>query len=142
MADLNGPARRPADELRRIARYQRWVVAVLLAELALWVGYLVIGAVRGEPLAIGMRFPIVLTLILGGVGGVYTFLIYWTIRGPFLAIVMGLAALPPALGTIVLLLANTTVTRILSDHGIRAGLLGAFEADIPDDEPEDDNADW
>lgn len=75
-------------------------------------------------------------------GGVYTFLIYWTIRKAFLAFVMGLAALPPALGTVVLLLVNTTATRVLSEHGVRAGILGAFEADIPDDEPEEEDGDW
>ena len=110
MSDLDDPPRRPAAELRRIIRYQRWVMAVLLAELALWIGYLVIGFVRGAPIAVGLRFPTVLSIILGGVGGIYTFLLYWTVRGPFMAIIMGVAALPPALGAIVLLIANGLAT--------------------------------
>lgn len=144
MPDFTDDApRRPAEQLRRIARYQRWVVAILLAELALWVGFLVIGAIRGAPISGGLRFPTILTFILGGVGAIYTFLLYWTARGPFMAAMMGLAAVPPCLGTLVLLLANTTATKVLKDHGIRTGLFGAFEADIPDDIPDDeDDAGW
>src|SRR6476661_1207590 len=130
--------RRPAAQLRRIARYQRWVVSILLAELALWVGYLVIGAVRGAPIYAGLRFPTILSLILGGVGGIYTFLLYWTVRGPFVAMMMGIAAVPPVLVSIVLLLANTTATTVLKDQGIRTSLFGTFESDIPDDTLDDE----
>lgn len=130
--------RRPADQLRRIVRYQRWVVAILLAQLALWVGYVVIGAVRGAPIADGLRFPTILSFILGGVGAIYTFLLYWTIHGPFLALSMGLAAVPPCIGTLVLLLANNAATTTLKEHGVRVGLLGAFESDISDDNPDDE----
>jgi hypothetical protein len=135
--------RRPAMELRRIARYQRWVVAVILAEIALWVGFIAISWLRDSPLNDGLRIPIVFSFILGGVGGVFTFLLYWTIRGPLAALLHGLAAVPPALGTLVLLLANTTATTVLKDHGVRVGIFGAFESDIPDDPPDDElDADW
>lgn len=135
--------RRPAEELRRVARYQRWVIAVILAEIALWVGFISISWLRDSPFNEGLRIPIVFSFILGGVGGIFTFLLYWTVRGPLAAMLHGLAAVPPALGTLVLLLANTTATTILKDHGVRVGIFGAFEADIPNDQAEDEvDADW
>jgi len=135
--------RRPADELRRIVRYQRWVVAILLAQIALWVGYIAIGLVRGAPVVGGLRFPTLLTFILGGVGGIYTFLLYWSIRNPFIAIVMGAGTVVPCIGVLVLLAANTAATSILKDHGVRVGFLGAFESDIPDDSlADEDDAGW
>jgi hypothetical protein len=145
MADLTDDdvPRRPAEELRRIARYQRWVVAVILAEVALWVGFIAISWLRDSPFNDGLRIPIVFSFILGGVGGIFTFLLYWTVRGPLAAMLHGLTAVPPALGTLVLLLANTTATTVLKNHGVRVGIFGAFEADIPDDPPDDEfDGDW
>ena len=116
---------------------------MILAEIALWVGYIAIGWLRDSPFNDGLRIPVVFSLILGGVGGIFTFLLYWTIRGPLAAILHGLAAVPPALGTLVLLLANTAATTVLKNHGVRVGIFGAFETDIPDDHPEDeDDMDW
>ncbi len=68
MSDDDENPRRPADELRRIARYQRWLIAVLLAQLLLWVVYVVLSARHGFG-DDGFRFTGILTVILGCVGG-------------------------------------------------------------------------
>src|SRR4029453_13016332 len=121
----------PAGELRRIARYRRWLIAVTIAQLVLWPGFYALAAIRGEVVFESLRVQVVLTFVLGGVGGIMTFLLYWTLRRPFAAVVMGLACLPPCLGLLVFLVANTTATAALRTHGIEVGLLGARDSDIP-----------
>jgi hypothetical protein len=142
MADSEDDAPRfAADELRRIARYQRWVVATLLAQLALWVGYVLLSG--GRDVRGGLGFPTILTFILGGVGGIYTFLLYWTVRGPFAAVVMGLGAVPPCMGVLVLLLAHGTATTALRTNGVPVGVFGADLDAIDDRHPYDDeDAGW
>ena len=136
--------RRPADELRRIARYQRWVIAIMLAQAALWVGYLLLSYARGENPREGLGLPVRLTFLLGGVGGIFTFLLYWTLRGPFLALVMGLAAVPPCFGMLVMVVASAKATEVLKQNGVRvAKFFGAFDGDIHDyEELDTDDAGW
>jgi hypothetical protein len=125
--------RRPSDELRRIARYQRWVIAVLFAQVALWAAYFALAAIRGGVVFEGRGVTFTLTFVLGGVGGIFAFLLYWTLRGPFAAIVMGLGAVVPCVGVVVLLAASAAATAALRTHGIPVGLLGANDRDITDD---------
>ncbi len=122
-------ARRPADELQRVARNQRWIVAVVLAQLALWAGCLFLGLTRRGG-SLDLEFPLFLTVALGCVGGIYAFLIYWTVRDPFWAVVMGLASIPPVVGLLTLTVVNGTATRTLNASGVAVGLFGAEPADI------------
>ncbi len=140
--DDDHPPRRPADELRRIVRYQRWIVAVVLAQIALWLGFVLLSWVRGDRPEAGLGFPTVLTFILGGVGGIFAFLTYWSIRGPFAAIVMGLGSMPPCMGILVLMVVNSTATNVLKANGVRVRFFwGALESDITDDHELDDEED-
>ena len=103
--------KRPADELRRVARYQRWLIASVVIQVTLWVAWLILSAANQS---IGVRwesFLLQVTVILGCVGGVYAFLIYWTVRDPFWAVAMGLASVPPFLGVFALAVVNGTVTK-------------------------------
>jgi hypothetical protein len=124
---------RPSDELRRVARYHRWVIVVLFAQVALWVAYFALAAIRGDVVFEAENVPIFLTFVSGGVGGIFVFLLYWTLRGPFSAVLMGLATVVPCLGLLVLLAASAAATAALRTHGIPVGLLGAADSDIPDD---------
>jgi hypothetical protein len=135
--------RRPADELRRIARYQRWIVAVVLAQLGLWVGCILLPLSRGSGFTNGSGFALTLTVILGCVGGVYSFLIYWSDRNPIWAVVMGLASIPPFLGFLTLAAVNSVATRMLKTNGVPVGMFGADIAAI-EDEPGfyDEDAGW
>jgi hypothetical protein len=122
--DDAGP-RTSTDQLRRVARYHRWVIAAALAQVTLWVVCLVLVALGYTDFSPRLHFPVVLTVALGGVGGVYTFLVYWTLRKPVLAVVMGLASVPPLLGLFSLLAVNGTATRTLAADGVEVGLFGA-----------------
>lgn len=144
--DEDGP-RRPVEELRRIARYQRWLIATLLAELGLWVGFVALSWLGAGPIGDGLRFPLVLTVILGCVGGIYAFLICWTVRGPVPAVVMGLAVVVPLLGLVAITVVNGYATTALQANGVRVGIFGADVDSIGEatglyGDGEDDNPGW
>lgn len=115
--------RLPGEELRRIARYQRWVIACVLAQISLWVALLVLAIANGR--GIDLDVPICLTLILGIAGGAYSFLIYWQIRDPFWACVMGVASMVPFLGFFALAAVNSAATQLLNRNGVQVGFFGA-----------------
>lgn len=138
-------AERSADGLKRIVRYQRWLIAVVLAQLALWLGFIaltVLGGGRWSESA--MSFPVVLTFILGGVGGIFVFLLSWELRGAFGAVVFGLATVVPCMGLIVLTLVNGYASAELKKHGVKVGVFGASLADIDErpDPYDDEDAGW
>jgi hypothetical protein len=132
--DDDGVLRRPADDLRRLARYQRWIVGVVLAQIALWIGFLLLSLVRGEAVGDGMGFPLFLTVVLGFAGGLFAFLIYCTVRNPVIGLVMGAACVPPFLGVLALVVVNGVATRALESDGILVGMFGA-DADAIEDVP-------
>jgi hypothetical protein len=116
--------RLPGEELRRLARYQRWVIACVLAQISMWVAaLLMMGFLSGS--SIDMDVPLFLTLILGVAGGVYAFLIYWAIRDPFWACMMGFASMVPFLGFLALAAVNSETTKLLNRNGVQVGFFGA-----------------
>src|SRR5262249_42163348 len=124
---------------------QRWIVAVVLAQIALWLGFMLLSWVGGQNPRAGLGFPTVLTFILGGVGGIYAFLTYWTIRGPLAAVVMGLGSVPPCMSIFVLMVVNATATNVLKANDVRVRFFwGAMESDIRDDHEllDEDDAGW
>jgi len=136
---------RSPDQLRRIVRYQRWLIAVVLAQLMLWLGFIALMVLaRDRDVDDMMPFPMVLTLFLGVVGGIFVALTAWELRGGFAAVVFGLATFVPCMGLIVITLVNGYATTELKKHGIRVGIFGATVADI-DDRPslyDDEDAGW
>lgn len=137
---------RSAEELRRIVRYQRWLVAVVLAQLALWAGFIVLnGLGGGRGAGDAVRFPVVLTFILGAVGGVFVFLLSWELRGAFAAVAFGLATVVPCMGLLILTLVNGYASAELKKHGVKVGLFGASLEDVdrrPNPYADDEDAGW
>ncbi len=79
-SDRQGAGRSP-EQLRRIIRYQRWLIAVVLGQLALWIGSIALTVIkRRADFDDGMNFPVLLTFILGCVGGIFVFLTAWELR--------------------------------------------------------------
>ena len=128
--EFDEPDAEPSAEwVARIARYQRWLIGVVLAQLVLWCGFialLVIGGGRGP----GINLPLALTVILGCVGGIFVFLLSWELRGTFAALVFGAATVVPCLGLIVLTLVNGYATNELRNHGKTVGVFGAKAARV------------
>jgi len=113
----------PMSELKLIARYQRWVIACVLAQITMWLCLLVMSFLQGG--WVDTDIPLFLTVILDIAGAVYAFLIYWTMRNPVLAVIMGLACIPPLLGLLALTAVNSTATRTLTANGVHVWFFGA-----------------
>jgi hypothetical protein len=131
--EFDHPLGRPKydpERLRRLARYQRWLIAVVLAQLVLWFGFVVV-LIFGRNLGAGaIKMPIVLTFVLNVVGAVYVFLASWDLRGAFAAACSGLATLFPFIGLLVITMVNSEATRELKKNGVKVGIFGASAADI------------
>jgi hypothetical protein len=144
--DEDDGRRRPTEELRRIARYQRWLIATLLAQVGLWVGFVALTALGVGPAGDGLRLPLFLAFLIGCVGGIFAFLLGWTVRGPVSAVAMGVGVVVPCLGLVVLTVVNGMATTALRANGVRVGMFGADPDAIAGDEPygtaEDDDAGW
>lgn len=147
MASWDEPDRargeRSPDALRRIVGYQRWLIAVVLAQLALWLGVVALTAAAGGR-GNELRFPVTLTLVLGAVGGIFVFLLSCEIRGAFAAVVFGLATVVPCMGLVILTLVNSYASAELKKHGVKVGLFGASSADVKDRPSpyDDEDAGW
>lgn len=127
--DEFGEGERSVASLKRVARHQRALIAVVLAQLALWAGYLGLTVLsRGRNP--GVEFAVLLTFVLGAAGAVYVFRLSWELRGGFAAVVFALATVPPCMGLIVLTLVNSYASAELKRHGIKVGVFGASERDV------------
>lgn len=141
------PAARSADELRRIVRYQRWLIGVVLAQLALWGGFVLLGALSRGGFADEPRFAVLLTFILGAVGAIYVFLLCWELkRGGVVAFMLGAATFVPCMGLLVLTLVHGYATTELRKHGVKVGPFGASLAAVDERrslyDDEDEDAGW
>lgn len=138
--DEDAGPQRPAEELRRVARYQRWVVGTALAQLGLWAGFVLLSS---REFAYGLDFPGLVTIAIGCAGGIFAFLIYCTVRDPFMGLVMGAASAVPVMGLLALTVVNGVATRELTRNGVAVGWFGANPDAIAEwHELADEDADW
>ncbi|MDY3554664.1 hypothetical protein R5W24_003790 [Gemmata sp. JC717] len=140
--DEFGPPERPVAALKRVARYQRWLIAVVLGQLILWAGFVALAFVSRRGPAV--QFPMVLTFILGAVGAVFVFLLSWELKGPFAAFMFAAATVLPCMGLIILTLVNSYASAELRRNGVRVGVFGASENSITDRPSlyDDEDAGW
>jgi hypothetical protein len=135
-----------AEELKRIVRYQRWLIVILLLQLSMWGGCVVCVPVFGLDLGDAINFPLVLTVLSGMVAAIFAFLLYWVVRNPFSAMLVAAACCVPLLGLLVMLVVNSNVASVLKRHGVKVGYLGgASESDVQDDLApwyQEDDAGW
>jgi hypothetical protein len=141
--DFDGPDDgRAAERLKRLVRYQRWLVAVVLAQLALWGGSAVL-MVTGRH-AMGAGFTLTLTEILGAAGAVFVLLAAWEVRGAVPAFLLACATVVPGLGLLVLAMVHGYVSAELRKHDVEVGAFGASPTAV-DERPglyDDEDAGW
>lgn len=108
------------EDLRKVATYQKGILVCILLYFVAVISNLVLP----ENAALG----IALLLLLVGVGlasMVFIFLLAMKVYSTALGVVLGIGALFPLIGLIILLMVNGKATRILKENGIHVGLLGA-----------------
>ncbi|MBP3956224.1 hypothetical protein J8F10_13115 [Gemmata sp. G18] len=125
---------RPDTELLAIARYQKWLIRIILLQILLvcaGVGLGLAGAGDGAG-ETSTAFLVAATaaVLLGVVSLVVVFLLASKLYGTATAVVLGLCLLVLCGGTITLLVVNARATAELRRNGIRVGFLGARRADL------------
>jgi hypothetical protein len=119
-APIEGPTLDPdRAKLRDIARHQRDINLMILAQFLLYVGA---GLTRdfAPPFIVGLVALAIVALSL-----LATFRLASALYGTTMAIVYGILMFAPCIGLIVLLLLNQEATRRLRNAGFKVGLLGA-----------------
>ncbi|VTT98284.1 unnamed protein product [Gemmataceae bacterium] len=149
--------RLPADVLKRVAHYQRWVIACVLSQLTMWLGILVLSILNGG--WVDFEVPVALSFVVDLAGAAFAFLIYWVVRSPVWAVGAGLGVIAlvlavlaldlwlvaPVVGLLLLTVANGVATRALGRNGVRVGFFGADLNEIADDgfgADDDEDAGW
>jgi hypothetical protein len=106
------------EDLRKVAKYQKAILTCILIQL------LAIGLQFA--LSAELRILLSLGLIIVGVAStVFIFLLATHVYSTGLGVLLGILALIPCIGLIVLLAINGKATTVLRNNGIEVGLLGA-----------------
>lgn len=116
------------ERLKRVASGQRWVIAAVLAQVALWGCWFVLtafGKTRGGPEQV---YP--LSFVIGLGGAVCVFRLAHEVRGALGGYLYGLAAIVPVIGLIVTLLVNSYASEELKKHGLTPGFFGVSDSQI------------
>jgi hypothetical protein len=116
------PVAAPATDIRKIATMQRTIMFCILAELFVMVA-------RGGAFASGMMglamvtFLLYLAVVI--IACVCIFVLAMSLYSPAVGVLLGILALVPIIGLIVLLVVNGKATKVLREHGLKVGLMGA-----------------
>jgi hypothetical protein len=116
------------ERLKLVAGAQRWVIAAVLAQLALWGCWFVLnasGKARGGPDQV-----YALSFVIGLGGAVCVFRLAHAVRGPIGGYLYGLAAIVPVIGLIVTLLVNGYASDELKKSGLTPGFFGVSDSSI------------
>ncbi|HVC93556.1 MAG TPA: hypothetical protein VND64_07690 [Pirellulales bacterium] len=106
------------EDLRKVAVYQKAIMVCILVYLLGVIGQFFVPA-PFVPVLLLVVIPVLLA------GAVFVFLLAIKVYDAPLGVVIGILALIPCVGLIVLLVVNGTATNILRANGHSVGLLGA-----------------
>jgi len=112
---------RRGEDLRQIASYQRGVIFCILIQVLAYVAFATFG--KTSPAFVLIPRLAVLCAVIAGV--CFAVLLAMRVYSTGAGIAMGLLAIVPCLGLVMLLIINQAATRILTDNGIKVGLFGA-----------------
>ena len=122
-AEVVGVVSGRREDLRSVAVYQKGILVCILIYLIAVFGQFVLPAELRLFLGIGI-------LVLGLAGTIFVFLLAMKVYNVALGILLGILALIPCIGLLVLLMVNGKATAILKQNGIKVGLMGANLADV------------
>jgi predicted RNA-binding Zn-ribbon protein involved in translation (DUF1610 family) len=109
------------EDLKQIASYQRGVILCILVQFLAYIAY---GALsRVNPIMAAIPSLVVLGAVIAGV--VFAVLLAVRVYSTGAGIAMGILAIVPCLGLIMLLIINQAATKKLTENGIKVGFLGA-----------------
>ena len=106
------------EDLKNVALYQKGILVCILVYLIAVFGQFLVPAEIRFLVGLGVLF-------VGLVGTVFVVLLAMKVYSPVVGVLLGILALVPCIGLIVLLAVNGKATGILKQNGIKVGLLGA-----------------
>lgn len=124
-SQLNYATPLPGPDLRKIAFQQRVIIYCILA-------YIVVVVLRFVvPSTLQLLVLVPLGLAATITAAVFVFMLAISLHNVAAGVTLGILTLIPLVGLIVLLILNSTATKLLQSHGIKVGLLGADLNQIP-----------
>ena len=131
------PAERPVvgvlggtrEDLRTVAVCQKCITLCVLVYVVVWVAAMALQSVI-PPMPLFMLIWVALAAILAGV--VCVFVLSTKVYGVGVGILLGIPALIPVVGLIVLLALNAKATAVLRQNGHHVGFWGADLSEFPE----------
>lgn len=122
-----------APDYERVARYQRWLLYIVLAMLVSYVSQIT-AIIRAGPRAFGLvaaAFGLLYWVFL--IAGLFVMikLMLAERKHPLIIVLLAILMFIPLINLLVLLHVNSVATTTLRSRGIRVGLLGAPASEIP-----------
>jgi len=114
----------PRSDLRSIATRQRAIMFCILG----YIGCVVLQLTLPPPINLMIAVG---TLAVQITAVVFVFMLAISIYGTGVGVTFGILTLIPLINLIILLIVNGKATKILREHGIQVGLLGAKADQIP-----------
>lgn len=111
------------EDLRSVAQYQKGILVCILIYFLAVLSQFLVPAELQILISIGV-------ILVGLVGTVFVFLLAIKVYSTGVGVLLGILALVPCIGLLVLLMVNNKATTILRQNGIKVGLLGANLADV------------
>jgi hypothetical protein len=109
------------EKLRRIARYQQWVLYALLVNIVINIVAL---ATQNQGLLIALTVLVVLIAVVI-FAMVAVFLLANELFNPVIGVLCALLMIVPCISLLTLLVINGRATKHLQTHGIKVGFMGA-----------------
>jgi hypothetical protein len=106
------------EDLRSVARFQKGILVCILLQIILFIAQLI------APPEIKWLFALAY-LPVALAGTVFAVLLALKVYNAVLGVLFGLATLLPCIGLIALLAINQRATGVLTQNGIKVGLMGA-----------------
>jgi hypothetical protein len=109
------------EKLRRVARYQQWVLYSLLANIAFNVGAMGLRGQGNSAIAIGIFAAALIIIVLTMVS---IALLASELYNVGIAVLCAILMIVPCVSLITLLIVNGKATTFLQQHGIKVGFMG------------------
>ena len=106
------------EDLRSVAKYQKGILVCILIYVIAMIGRFAVPEEARTIIGLGV-------LGVGLVGTVFVFLLAIKVYNIWVGVLLGILALVPCIGLLVLLVVNGKATSVLKQNGIKVGLLGA-----------------
>jgi hypothetical protein len=121
------------NDIRTIAFRQKILMYCILAYLALIIArvFMMVNTGGAVPLPLSLLLGLA-TLGVALTATVFVFMLSIALYNTGMGVLLGILALVPLLGLIILLIVNGKATTVLKQHGVKVGLMGARMSDIPE----------